>query len=258
MICAKKDIGVIELNEQLNLISIIDMLLRKWTAILLSAVLVGVFAFVYSEVFIAPVYSSTASLYVNSNKQQKSEDVSGATLSSSRQLVMTYAEILQARTFLESVVTDMDGKYTVNQIKNMIKMEALNETEILSITVKGNSAEDVYKITKSIVKYAPDELIRVVEAGSVKVLDDASETKTPISPNIRNNTFIGVFIGILLGSLIIVILELFDTRIKSGDEISQRYKEPLLGEIPSLSARGNTYASGYSSYGYYDEKRGRS
>ncbi len=246
------------MNEQLNLISIIDILLRKWTVILLSAVLIGIFAFVYSEVFIAPTYSSTASLYVNSNKQQESEDVSGATLASSRQLVMTYAEILKARTFLESIVTDMNGEYTVNQIKGMLTMEALNETEILSITVKGNNAEDVYKIAKSIVKYAPDELIRVVEAGSVKVLDDASETKTPISPNIRNNTFLGVFIGILIGSLIVIVLELFDTRIKNGDEISHRYKEPLLGEIPSLAVRGNAYSSGYSSYGYSDSKRGRS
>lgn len=245
------------MNEQLNLISIIDILLRRWTVILLSAVLVGAFAFVYSEVFIPPVYSSTASLYVNSNKQNNSEDVSSATLASSRQLVMTYAEILKSKTFLEVIVSELDGKYTISQIKGMLSIESLNDTEIMSITVKGTNAEDVYRIAKSIIKYAPDELIRVVEAGSVKKLDDASETKAPISPNIRNNTFIGVFIGILLGSLIIIILELFDTRIKNGDEISRRYKEPLLGEIPSLMSRGNSYSSGYSSYGYRDEKRGR-
>lgn len=243
------------MNEQLNLISIIDILLRRWTVILLTAVLTGVFAFVYSEVFISPTYSSEASLYVNANKQNVSEDITGSTLSSSRQLVNTYAEILKARTFLEVVVTDMNGRYTVNQIQNMTTMKPLNETEILSITVKGTSAEDVYKITKSIVKHAPDELIRVVEAGSVKVLDDARETNTPIAPNIRTNTFVGILIGIVLGALIIIVLELFDTRIKNGDEITQRYKEPLLGEIPSLISRGSTYSSGYSAYGYKDEIR---
>lgn len=233
------------MNEQLNIINIIDMLLRRWTIVFLTTILVGVFSFVYSEVFMAPVYSSSASLYVNSERQKSNEDISQATQNASRQLVMTYAEILQARTFLTTIADEFDGKYTVNQLRSMITMDALNETEILSITVKGNDADDVYKITKSIVKYAPDELIRVVEAGSVKVLDDASETKTPISPNIRRNTFIGVFIGLILGAFIVIILELFDTRIKSGDEISQRYKEPLLGEIPSLQAHGNV-----SSYGY--------
>ena len=79
-------------------------------------------------------------------------------------------------------------------------------------------------------------MVRVVEAGSVKIIDEASDTKTPVSPNIRQNTFIGIFIGIFLGGLLVVVLELFDTRIKNGNELSQRYKEPLLGEIPSLVA----------------------
>ncbi len=223
------------MNEQLNILSIIDMLLRRWSMILLSAVLVGIFTFVYSEVFISPVYSSTASLYVNSSKQNYNNEITQTTLNSSRELVMTYAEILQARTFLSMVADEVGGDYTINQIRDMITMDALNQTEILQITVKGTNADDVYKIAKSIVKYAPDELIRVVEAGSVKILDNASETKTPISPNIRKNTFIGIFIGIILGALLVIVLELFDTRIKSGDEISQRYNEPLLGEIPSLN-----------------------
>ena len=47
--------GVIWLNEQLNLISIIDMLLRKWTTILLSAVLIGVFAFVFIFVYLMSI-----------------------------------------------------------------------------------------------------------------------------------------------------------------------------------------------------------
>lgn len=226
------------MNEQLSIIGIIDMLLRRWTIIFLTTILVGVFSFVYSEVFMEPVYSSSASLFVNSGRQKTNDEISQATQNASRQLVMTYSEILQARTFLTRIADEFDGKYSVNKIRSMITMDSLNNTEILSITVKGNDADDVYKITKSIVKYAPDELIRVVEAGSVKVLDDASETKTPISPNIKQNTFIGVFIGLVLGAFIVIILELFDTRIKSGDEIVKRYKEPLLGEIPSLPTSG--------------------
>lgn len=231
------------MNEQLSIIGIINMLLRRWTIIFLTTILVGVFSFVYSEVFVEPVYSSSASLFVNSGRQKTNDEISQATQNASRQLVMTYSEILQARTFLTRIADEFDGKYTVNKIRSMITMDSLNNTEILSITVKGNDADDVYKITKSIVKYAPDELIRVVEAGSVKVLDDASETKAPISPNIKQNTFIGVFIGLILGAFIVIILELFDTRIKSGDEIVNRYQEPLLGEIPSLPT------SGGSSYG---------
>lgn len=241
------------MNDQLNIVTIIDILLRRWSIVLLSSIIIGVFAFVYSEVFISPVYSSTATLYVNSSREITNDEISQTNMNSSRRLVMTYTEILKGRTFLGKVADDLNDKYTVGELKGMIKMDSLNDTEILSVTVSGTDADDVYRITKSVIKYAPDELIRVVEAGSVKVLDDASETKTPISPNIRQNTFIGIFIGIVIGAFIVIVLELFDTRIKNGDEISQKYKEPLLGEIPSLvkpqnqsSARQVT--SGYANY----------
>lgn len=232
------------MSENLTIVNIIDMLLKRWGLIVITAILAGVLSFVYSEVFIEPVYRSTASLYVNSTKNVTTSDISSSTINSSRQLVATYAEILKARTFLTNISEDLYGKYTTTQIKNMISMKSLSDTEILSISVDGTNPEDVYQITKSLIKYAPDELIRVVEAGSVKVLDDASEPKSPISPDIRKNTFIGVFFGLIFGSIIVILLDLFDTRIKSEAEITQRYKEPLLGEIPSL-ANNQSYSYNY-------------
>ena len=222
------------MNEQISIVDIIDMLLRRWWLILVSAIIIGAVTFTYTLIFIDPMYKSEGALYVNSSQNQVSGEVTTGTITASQKLVTTYAEILQRRTFLEQIVQDMSNKYTTEQIKKMLKMGSANETEILEISVTGKDPHDVYLIARSILQHAPDELIRVVEAGSVKILDNAKENKNPISPNIRNNTLIGLLVGILLGALIAVLLELFDTRIKSGEEISQRYNEPLLGEIPNL------------------------
>lgn len=223
------------LNEQISIIDIIDMLLRRWWLILVSAIICGALVFSYTTVFIDPTYESGGALYVNSASQTRPDgSVTAATITASQQLVNTYSEILQRRTFLEKVAQDLNNKYTVDEIRNMILMVPVNETEILEITVVSKSSYDAYRIAKSILEHAPDELIRVVEAGSVKILDNAKENETPIAPNVRNNTLIGVLIGILLGALIAVLMALFDTRIKNGEEISQKYPEPLLGEIPNL------------------------
>ena len=222
------------MNEQISIVDIIDMLLRRWWLIVVSAIIIGAVTFTYTLIFIDPMYKSEGALYVNSSQNQISGEVTTSTITASQKLVTTYAEILQRRTFLEQIVQDMGNKYTSEQIKKMLKMGSANETEILEISVTGKDPHDVYLIARSILQHAPDELIRVVEAGSVKILDNAKENKNPISPNIRNNTLIGLLVGILLGALIAVLLELFDTRIKSGEEISQRYDEPLLGEIPNL------------------------
>ncbi len=222
------------MSEQLNVLDIIDMLLRRWWVILLVAVIGGVATFAYTEVLIQPTYASEGALYVNSNRQQTEMDVTTGMLTASKQLVSTYAEILKRRTFLEQVSQDVGGKYSAEEIMGMLTLSAVNETEVMSIEVRGNDPDDVYEIAHSVLMRAPDELIRVVEAGSVKLLDDASWSDVPVAPNVKRNTLVGILVGIILGGVIVILLELFDTRIKSGEEIKARYDEPLLGEIPSL------------------------
>lgn len=253
-------------SDQLTVVDIVDMLLRKWPIMIFCALLIGVFSFAYTKVFISEVFSSTATLYVQSTRTLEDNTISTATISASKQLVTTYAEILKANTFLGQVARDLgkDDTY-VKTIQKMITIAPVNDTEVMSITVKGTDPDEVYRITQGIVNYAPDELERVIGAGAVKILDNASEVKDPISPNVRTNTLVGVLAGMLIGGVIIVLLELFDTRIKNSEEITARYEEPLLGEIPSLLTENDLQAYGRNrrhrygySYGYgygYSERR---
>ena len=88
------------MSEQLNVLDIIDMLLRRWWVILLVAVIGGVATFAYTEVLIQPTYASEGALYVNSNRQQTEMDVTTGMLTACKELVSTYAGILKRRTFL--------------------------------------------------------------------------------------------------------------------------------------------------------------
>lgn len=224
------------MKEELNIIDLIDMLMERWWIIFTSMVAVAVMAFVFTEVFIEPSYRSEGALYVNSTtNQQMQQTVTAANLTASQQLVNTYSEILKRRTFLESVAKDIDNKYSVSQLRSMISISPVNETEIMQISVTSNNPDDSYLIAHSILMRAPDELIRVVEAGSVKLLDDAKKNNVAVAPNIRQNTLIGALLGIVIGALIIFLLELIDTRIKGSESITSKYSEPLLGEIPTLT-----------------------
>lgn len=223
-----------ELKEELKIMDIVDMLMRRWWIMLMSMIIVGIMAFIFTEVFISPTYRSVGALYVNASKEQVNQSVTTGTITASQQLVSTYAEILKRRTFLENVSEDIENKYEVKQLQRMITILPVNETEIMEISVESTDPHDSYLIAHSVLMRAPDELMRVVEAGSVKLLDDAEENIVAVSPNIRQNTLIGALMGIILGALIILLLEFVDTRIKNSEDIVNKYEEPLLGEIPSL------------------------
>lgn len=221
------------MNNQLKITDIIDMLIRRWWIWVITALVCSMVTFVYTEIFVDPLYRTEGTLYVNAMRTQ-TVDVTQGNIAASQQLVETYKEILNRRTFLSQIANDLDNRYTVDNLGKMISMKALNETEIMEITVTGKVPEDVYEICHSILLHASDELVRVVNAGSVKILDDGQVPQSPISPNVKNNSIIAFLAGMVLGALIILVLELFDTRIKGREDIINRYDEPLLGEIPEV------------------------
>lgn len=221
------------MNDQLSITDIIDMLIKRWWIWVVAAVSLSVVTFIYTEIFVDPLYRTDGNLYVSAQRTQTS-DLSQQSQMASQTLVTTYKEILGSRSFLSQVSQDLDGTYTIENLKKMIGMSSVNGTEILQITVTGKVPEDVYKICHSVLIHAPDELIRVVNAGSVKILDDGQIPSAPVSPNVKRNVLISFLAGMILGAFIILVLELFDTRIKSRDDIVNKYEEPLLGEIPAV------------------------
>ena len=221
------------MNEKIGIADIIDMMIRRWWIWAVCAVVFSVSAFVYTQIFVDPLYKTDGTLYVNAQRTQNT-DISQGQLSSSQELVKTYKEILNRRTFLSQVAEDLDGKYSVGELRGMISYGAVNETQILEIKVVGKVPEDVYEVCHSVLVHAPDELIRVINAGSVKILDDGQVPKSPFSPNVKQNALIAFLLGIATGAGIILLLELFDTRIKTREDITNKFPEPLLGEIPEV------------------------
>lgn len=223
-------------KNELNIIEIINMMLRRWWLILVMMIVGGIIAFMYTDFFMIPMYKTDGSLYVNCETESVELDdtASAGKLNSNSRLAQTYVEILKRRSFLTGVAADVGNKYTYSQIQGMITITPVNETELLQISVNGTDPEDICEILTSILTRAPQELVRIVKAGSVEIVDLPYEPQSPYSPNKLNNSLIGIVIGLVLSVAAILWMEIFDTRIKTPDQIKNVYDEPLLGEIPSL------------------------
>ena len=88
-------------------------------------------------------------------------------------------------------------------------------------------------INDAILYFLPDEIIRVVKAGAVEIIDTATLPVKPSSPSIIKNTAIGGLLGFVFICGIIVVFSLLDTRIHSEDDITEEFKDtPIIGVIP--------------------------
>lgn len=224
------------MNNDVNLVEWINIIIRKWWLIVVAVLIFGGGTYIYTDLFVEPMYKTDGSIFVNCETESERIDVTSVgRMESNSRLATTYTEVLKGRTFLSEVARDLNNKYSYSQINNMMTIEPVNDTELLKITVEGEVPEDVCEIVESVLERAGEQLITVVKAGSVEVVDEPFIPAIPFSPNISRNTLLGAIVGAVLAVGIIFLMELFDTHIKTADEIKQRYSEPVLGEIPSFT-----------------------
>lgn len=200
---------------------------------IISVIVCIILSFIYYKCMVTPMYSSSSVIYVNCmNPEQTTEDgISEYEIQSSRALTTTYMEILCGRTFLNTVSADIAYKYNWRQLASMISISQVNETELLKVKVNALAPEDAYIICKSIVNNAPSKMLAVFKRGTIEVVDEVDMPMLPSSVGIKQILFVGLVLGFILGLAIAFVIEVFDTKIRTSEELARRYDIIILGEI---------------------------
>ncbi len=222
---------------------------RAWI-IVLSAVLVGAIMFWYASFLIAPKYTASAMLYVNSTSISVGQtQLSLSQLTAAQSLVNTYVVILNSRNVLNEVIEETGVPYNYGTLKSMISAAPVESTEVFSINVTSESPEEAEQIANCICRVLPDKIADVVDGSSMRVVDYAVVPSTKSSPNITQKTAIGMMIGVLVSTVIILIVELCDQYIRTEEYLLQTFENiPVLAVIPDLEedsskSRGRYYYS---------------
>ncbi|WP_178667466.1 YveK family protein [uncultured Eubacterium sp.] len=185
-----------------------------------------------------PKYSATVKMYVYSNTDRITSDssISSQELDASQELINTYIYILQSDTVLEAVIKDLDINMTPGQLKSTISANKAEKTVAFEVTVTTPDRKLSAQIANSIAKIAPKEIVRVVKAGGVEIIDYAKVPTKPSSPNLIKNLVIAAVGSFVLSFLFFFIYEFFDTTITSERDIIGEFEFPVLGTVPNLEA----------------------
>lgn len=225
-----------EKEIDIDLGKIFYMMKKRIIYIILATLITAVAAGCFTEFFIEPKYSASCKFYVYSNTDRVStqQTISQTELSTSQQLVNTYIVALESDNILENVIEELDLDMTAAQLKGMISCSQINETPFFRVTVSDVSAAQAADIANAIAKVAPEEVVKVIKAGGMTVLDYAKVPSSPSSPNLKKNVLIGALAGFAVAFAGFFIYELFDTTITSEKDIEREFEIPILGTIPRL------------------------
>ncbi len=226
------------MNEatEFDLKEIASVLKSKLWLIAICAVLVAALVFMYTAFFVTPLYTAQISVYVNNRTvNSNSSGIASGDLAVAIQLVNTYIHILQDEAVLEQVVEKANLDMTAAELKNMVKAEVVEDTEVFRVSVTTDDPALSARIANTIAEIAPSAISGIIEGSNAKVFSPAKVPEKQSSPNYGLNTFIGAISGAVLAAIIAILQNVLDVRVKGEADLQKICPIPVLGMIPELT-----------------------
>ncbi|VLL09303.1 capsular polysaccharide biosynthesis protein Cps4C [Streptococcus pneumoniae] len=219
---------------EIDVFQLVKNLWKRKLMILIVALVTGAGAFAYSTFIVKPEYTSTTRIYVVNRNQGDKPGLTNQDLQAGTYLVKDYREIILSQDVLEEVVSDLKLDLTPKGLANKIKVTVPVDTRIVSISVNDRVPEEASRIANSLREVATQKIISITRVSDVTTLEEARPAISPSSPNIKRNTLIGFLAGMIGTSVIVLHLELLDTRVKRPEDIENTLQMTLLGVVPNL------------------------
>ena len=234
-------------NEEVIDLGLVISLLWKHIALILTCGIICAAAlFMYARMFITPKYQANALLFVNNSTLNiGSLDLGATNLTNVSSYVDTYVEILKSRSNMELVIDQSGLPYSYEELRRMVSATAVNTTGLFQVSVTSPNPEEARTLVNLIATLLPDKVGEIINNTSIKVVDYAVTPHSRVSPNYIKYTGIGLLLGIILCSGIILLVAYYDDEIHNEDYLLTTYQHPILASIPDLTSKSS------SKYGYY-------
>ena len=219
----------------IDIVQLFKILWKKKIAIILTAIVAAVLAFGVSSFVLTPEYSSTTRIYVVNRNQSENVGLTNQDLQAGTYLVKDYKEIILSQDVLEKVISNLKLEQSGKGLRKKIQVTVPVDTRIVSIVVKDDQPEEASRIANALREVAAEKIIKVTRVSDVTTLEEARPALTPSSPNIRRNTLLAFLAGGAMMVILVLLLELFDDRVKRPEDVEEVMQLALLGIVPDLN-----------------------
>ena len=219
---------------EIDVFQLVKVLWKRKFLIVLAALVAGLAAFAYSSFVIQPQYTSTTRIYVVNRNQADKPGLTNQDLQAGSYLVKDYREIILSQDVLEKVVADQNLTMDAKTLGRKVSVTVPADTRIVSISVRDGKPEEASRIANALREVAAQKIISVTRVSDVTTLEEARPATSPSSPNIRRNTKMATIAGVGFVTVIVLLVELLDDRVKRPEDIEEVMHISLLGVIPNL------------------------
>ena len=220
--------------EELDLKSIYTILCRKKFLVFGIVLISIVLGMIYSYCAVVPKYESSTTIILGNYSLDGIylSNMVQTEISKSSNLVSTYSELIKSKSALKEVKENLKLDIDEDILKEMVKVEIVPETEVIEITVTSESSSEACKITNEVTKVFSEKIKEINNAQTVYIVDRAEESNIPYNVNHLRDICVFALIGFVISIIILIMIIVTDTTIKSVDDIENEIGLKNLSVVP--------------------------
>ena len=226
-------------QSEIDLLELFYRLVENVRYIIIAAVIGGLLAWLYTTMFIDPLYTATAKLYVLNTG---STSINVQDLQLSNYLASDYQEVFKNWHVHDMVIERLNLPYTYKQMSNMLSVSNPTNTRILYISVTTKDPAQSKLIADTYASVAQEFIATTMDTREPNVFEEALLPSAPSSPNKSRNLVIGILLGVIIACGIIVLRYLTDDKIHSSEDVEKYIGLPCLGMLPLQDIKNNSKA----------------
>ncbi len=221
-----------EENEQTIDLRVLWKILKDhWLPIVACAIIAAVVGLVLSIAVIPKQFTSEATMVVKNTDDSSTSTLLNINDINAAQKMVATCQIVFTTNHVLSELQSSFGNYSINELKDMIVIEAVNNTEILKVSVTTLNAQTSTDIATKLTELAMTEFKSVYDNGSIKLLSEPQYPEAPTFPSVPMFTVVGLFIGLVVSYIVFLVIEMVDIKVKPDDDLMQLYGIPVFAEI---------------------------
>ena len=181
-------------------------------------------------------YTASGKMYVlNANPNVVNyQYANSADFNSALRLIDTYMVVVRSNKVMdvvtERLATDYPG-ISSGYISSSLSMQSVSDTGVVEVRSRTTNPQLSADICNAVMDVAPAEIIRVVNAGSIQVVDYAT---VPTYPDVRSPMSRAVTAAMASGVLaagLIVLAFLLNRKVADSKELTDQYTPPILSSL---------------------------
>ena len=226
--------------EEIDLKELFVFIKEKLWIVLMTLTVTACISVLYIFNIKKPIYKSSTTYILISNMISPDylQGITTTDVTLNEKLIETYKEVIKSRTILERVINKLGLEdISPERLSSYIAVQQVSTSSMIKITVSYSDPNVAQKIAATVGEEFSNEIKALYNMNNISVVD---RPLIPTSPANASNLKEMVVInggGVVLSLMVIFLIFYFDNTVKSSEQVEDKTKLPILGNVPIISKK---------------------